>query len=374
MTKALVFAYWQQLLFAFRLLRAIPVSKPQHLLIRVLLFPILWCATLLLLISHSLAFVCDECFFSSYRRIAIKRPLFILGVPRSGTTWLQRVLANDTSLTTLTLAEALFMPSITQRLIFRSIKRVFKPFALTFQKLKFNPLTAMDAIHKIRLDEPEEDFLLFIPLHACFLLALVCPRSKHYWNLSRFDTDLPETHRQTILNYYHRCLQKHLYVHGHTLTVLSKNPSFTPLLSSLRAQFPDARVVACTRNPREVIPSQLNSVSPLQKLIGIGMPDAEFNAAMLELLCLYYERINADRAELAVVDMQELNAELEQCVRKLYERFDMLLLESFAERLKVLDAKGKQYQSQHSYHLEKFNLTNEAVEKQFGDLWPLPSE
>lgn len=372
MAKALALAYWQQLLFAFRLLRAIPVRKPHYLIVRLVAFPILWVASLTLLFVNTLGFIADEILFSSYRSISITKPLFVLGVPRSGTTWLQRVLANDTSLTTLSLAEAVFMPSISQRMCFRLFGRLLAPLSGLFRKIPFNPLKTMDAIHKIRLDEPEEDFLLFIPLHACFLFALICPHSKRYWDMSRFDEALTEREQKTILHFYRRCLQKHLYVHGRELTILSKNPSFTPLVASLLSCFPDARIVACVRNPQEVVPSQLNSVAPLQKLIGVGMQTASFNTEMLNLLTHYYRCIDAHSDSLELLDMADLNAELEQSVRKLYKRFDMLLGKHFGKQLNLLDKKGKQYQSQHRYDLESFNLNEDQIDSKFRGLWPLP--
>ena len=42
-----------------------------------------------------MGFLLDEIFFRKYRTIEIKQPVFIIGVPRSGTTFLQRLLAQD---------------------------------------------------------------------------------------------------------------------------------------------------------------------------------------------------------------------------------------------------------------------------------------
>ncbi|MEM6704121.1 MAG: sulfotransferase, partial [Acidobacteriota bacterium] len=41
---------------------------------------------------HWLGFLLDELFYRGYRRVRIERPLFILGLPRSGTTHLHRTL------------------------------------------------------------------------------------------------------------------------------------------------------------------------------------------------------------------------------------------------------------------------------------------
>jgi len=46
-------------------------------------------------LMHWLGFLLDDIFFRGYRTIDIKKPVFIVGIPRSGTTLFQRVLARD---------------------------------------------------------------------------------------------------------------------------------------------------------------------------------------------------------------------------------------------------------------------------------------
>ncbi len=119
----------------------------------------------------------------------------------------------------------------------------------------------MDSIHQIRLLEPEEDFLLFLPLEECLLQAFLCPTMTRFWQLGSFDRDVPEMRRRALLSFYTHCIKKHLHFHGANRRLLSKNPSFTSWTDSLLNSFPDAKLIVCTRPPSEVVPSQLSSSS-----------------------------------------------------------------------------------------------------------------
>ncbi|MFT4901153.1 MAG: hypothetical protein ACI81V_000420 [Lentimonas sp.] len=51
---------------------------------------------------HWLGFLIDELCYPHYRRIEVKAPLFIAGIPRSGTSFVHRTLASDPSFTSMT--------------------------------------------------------------------------------------------------------------------------------------------------------------------------------------------------------------------------------------------------------------------------------
>jgi hypothetical protein len=53
---------------------------------------------LLLQLCHWVGFAADEILFRGYRKVQIRDPVFVVGVPRSGTTFLHRLLARDFSI------------------------------------------------------------------------------------------------------------------------------------------------------------------------------------------------------------------------------------------------------------------------------------
>jgi hypothetical protein len=73
---------------------------------------------------HWIGFLLDEVLFPGYRRVTVRRPIFVLGPPRSGTTLVHRVLARDDQFTTLHTWECLFAPSVTQRRFWMALDRL----------------------------------------------------------------------------------------------------------------------------------------------------------------------------------------------------------------------------------------------------------
>ena len=67
----------------------------------------------------------DVVLFPAYRHTAVTRPVFIVGFPRSGTTYLHRLLDNDhDQFTSLKLWEIIFAPSILQKKFFRLLGKL----------------------------------------------------------------------------------------------------------------------------------------------------------------------------------------------------------------------------------------------------------
>src|SRR5690606_8284199 len=116
---------------------------------------------------------------------------------------------------------------------------------------------------------------------------------------------------------------------------LSKNPSFTPMLASLKQTFPDAHFIACTRDPAMTVPSQLSSLLPAANAMGIKSLPPTFVQNMLDVLKHYYHLINEHRHtfNIMIIDNAELCEQLHYVVSKIYQRFNMTLHPEFAATL-----------------------------------------
>ena len=223
-------------------------------------------------IVHWLGFLADELFFSGYRRVRVRRPVFITGIPRSGTTFIHRILAADTErYATVAAWEALLAPSITERKLLLGLKsadrRIGRPLARAVHHCLRRSTGNFDAVHETRPSSPEEDYLFLLPAGGCFLLALAFPFSRRLWQTARLDEASPRR-RAALLGFYHRCLQKHLYHHGPTRILLSKNAAFASWAPFLRQLYPDAVFLLCVREPRAALSSQLSSLAPAREGFG----------------------------------------------------------------------------------------------------------
>ena len=360
------------LLTGLRLLRAVPAEGWRHAWKRLPLFILLWLLFVCLGLLHGLGFLLDELLFPAYRRVGVRAPVFILGIPRSGTTFLHRVMAADPRFASFSTWEVLFAPSITERYFWRLAGRLLAPLGRLFGPLRRRLLARMDGIHELGLGRPEEDFLLLCWTGACFLLAFLCPDCEACWRLARFDHALPEKERRRQLAYYRRCLQKHLYFHGPDRRFLSKNPSFTACIRSLREDFPDARFIACVRDPTEVVPSQLSSLRPAMALLGGGSLKPAVQARLIETLHHYYAVLERESRGpgFAILAMPALQEELEASVSRLYDFLDEDLSPAFREILAQLGAEARRYRSRHRYGAADFALDEAELAARFRDVWP----
>ncbi len=332
---------------------------------------LLWLGSGLLFLSHGVGFALDELLFRGYRRIAVRAPVFIVGVPRSGTTYLQRRLAEDPAFTTLTLWECLLAPSITERYLWRFMGRCLAPLGRWAGRWRWS---AMDRVHRLAWQEPEEDFLLMLYRGGCFLPALLCPGAERYWRLAFFDQAVPASERRALLDFYRRCLQRHLYFHGRDKRLLSKNPSFTPWMHDLRATFPEARFLACVRRPDEAVPSQLSALRPVLRLWGAADVNTELNERLITVLHAYYQRIHAlQGAEwVRVLPLPELSGLSAQGWQRLYAFLGQPLPLTTVRAVGVITGARRDARPGHRYALAEFGLSQARIRQHFASVWPNP--
>jgi hypothetical protein len=220
---------------------------------------------LLLILVNWLFLILDEIFFPHYRRIKIDRSVFIVGVPRSATTFMLELLTIDRkNITSFRLWEILLAPSIIQKyfwsaIIFldRKIGRPLYRLSLIFDKIVFNK---MWKIHPLSLSKPEEDEYLFLYSFSSVILYYFYPEIKALDPYMRFDKGLSESKKQKLMAFYKQCVQRHNYVFNPKgkKYFLSKNPAFTPKIASIYTTFQGCKIIYMIRSPLEAIPATIS--------------------------------------------------------------------------------------------------------------------
>jgi hypothetical protein len=331
---------------------------------------------------HWLGFLLDEVFFRGYRRVDIREPLFVLGVPRSGTTNLHAVLARDPRFTTFATWECLFAPSVSQRIFWRGVgrldARVGSPLRRLLAMVERRVFASLDDVHAMGLDTPEEDYFALLPVLSCFILALPFPRAAHLWRMGTFDRDMPPAERRRLLNFYADALRRHLYVHGPDKRLLSKNAAFAPLANSLAQAFPDARFLVCLRDPVQTVPSQLSSIQGGLAFFGVPPDSAPIRARFIEQLAFYYDNLR-ELAETGAPErtvtktLPQLKQDLAGSVRDAYQRLGLPLDPSFSATLEQATAPARAYRSGHSYDLAQFGLEASVIASRFAGAYAHPA-
>ncbi len=319
---------------------------------------------------HAICLLLDELLFPGYRQVVIERPLFITGIPRSGTTFLHRTLAVDRqAYTTLTTWEALLAPSIVQRRILQGLARLDGRLGGPGRRL-LHALTGrltggLSDIHEVGLEAAEEDYLALLPAAGSFILMLALPGAIGVQRLGHLDRQMPEKRRQRLLRFYHSCLQRHLYADGQQRRLLSKNAAFGSWIAGLHAICPDARFILCIREPLTALSSQISSITSARSLFGTAVDGEAFQRLFAHQFAETLEHMAATVsdwpiARIAVLDMGDLGSDPASVIPATLTRLDIPVSQTLANHLATLP---RRQPSRHRHSVERLALPAGELEQ-----------
>lgn len=329
---------------------------------------------------HRFALWLDRWLFPALSEVRIERPLFLVGLPRSGTTLLHRLFASaEDSFTTLPLWELIFAPALCQKYCIGAIYRIDQWFAGGGAK---GPLErcvhwiasavarAMDEVHPTDLCAPEEDYLALLPYEGCFLRVIWWPHSVATWQLGYFDRCLPKYRKQKLLQAYRGILQRHLQYRGVQRIVLSKNPGFAAWIEGLWQEFPDACFVGLRRSPSEAVPSQLSSIRGGVAAFGNSVYDPRIVDGFARLLAYYWACLEQNANKLGpgrfrVIEYRQLLSMNQSDLAAVLQGLSYEVSSDDACRLSEQLASSKNYRSRHEYSLTEFGLSEAYINDLF---------
>ncbi len=333
----------------------------------------------LLELGNWLGFLLDNIFFREYRTQSIGQPVFIVGTPRSGTTLLQRILAQDKeTFACLRTWEIFFAPSITQRKLFERLvmldRRLGCPLGKRIAAWESRALGRVP-MHRLGLQEPEEDDFLMLHIWASSFLILFFPFPEEIESYAHFDERMSPADKARIMAFYTRCIQRHLYMRGRHKHFLSKNPNFSSRVETLYKQFPDAKIIYMARNPLAMLPSVKSWLLYQWDVFNDApLDDEEFQDYFMEVgrywYCYPLERLaQMPEDQYAIVKFDTLIRDVEQTVRDLYARLGFSISPEFARVLREETEKAKRYRSSHQYSLEQMGFERSQIIAQYRDVF-----
>ncbi|MDF1628981.1 MAG: sulfotransferase [Alcanivoracaceae bacterium] len=341
---------------------------------RVAIMLLFWPTFLTITLLNRLCLWLDTLLFPGFSNVEVYQPVFVVGIPRSGTTFLHRLLAGDNErFTTTALWELIFAPSILQRrfwLAFAHLDgKLGRPCSRLLHFLERRALGGLDGIHKTGLLDPEEDYLALAPHLGCFLLILPFGDAA-LWRLAYLDRDADQKQRQRLTGLYRQLIQRHLYVHGRNKTFLSKNPSFTPWMESLKEEFPDSRFIACIRSPHQALPSQISSILPGAKIFSGKLDLNWWRDGLTSMLQHYYEVLMQrhqqwSEKEIQIIKMKQLASAPMASIGELYKNFGWHMDGQYQHWLENEDDKARSYRSGHQYTANKLGINAAEIGEKF---------
>jgi len=331
-----------------------------------LLFPPL----LVLHLAHWLAWGIDEILFPGYRRVCVREPLFVTGVPRSGTTFVHRLLAADEqTFTTMRTWELLLATSLTERHLIHTLgalDRALGGLGARLVEALTRKLVASDLedVHAVGVEAPEEDYLALLPAAGCFAMVLAFPASRRLWALGDLRA-LDPRERAEILGFYEACVRKHLFAVGSGRRFLSKNAAFGSWIPALRERFPDARFLLCIRDPLRGLSSQLSSIDEARRIFGTDPDRQRLAPRFVERFEVAYQDLHRSaedpEAHCAVVNAEELAATPGRTLDAALARLDVEPTPTLGRALSEADRPGVRPASRHQHAAGDFGLHRGAL-------------
>lgn len=308
--------------------------------------------------THWMGFGLDAVCFPRAANVRLEAPLFVLGIPRSGTTFVHRLLAQDEArFTTMTTWQAILAPAVSERLFWQSLGRMDRGIGAPVRRLR-DRVTGwlagdFDAIHEIGLDDAEEDYLALLPLAACFIMAVAFPDTPALWRLAALDRECDAEERATIAQAYRRILQKHCFASGGERKLLSKNAAFASWAGTLAETFPDARFLICLREPSSALASQISAIEPGRRLFSVDPHRRHLGARFAERFAGQYrhleKQLQAHPDRMVAIDQADLRTAPGQTLRCALDRIGIDTTAALASAFDSADRAAAA--GQHSRHV-----------------------
>ncbi len=271
---------------------------------------------------------------------SIRRPLFIVGMPRSGSTFLHELLSEDPAHRAPRVWEVMFpVPAAADGRSDRRQRIRKTEFCLWwFRRLA----PRADAVYPMRALTP----------HECVAIQSYTFLSQEFISTCRIPTyeAFLEAADLTPAYAWEKRFLQHLQLEDPAKRWVLKSPDHVYGLEALFRVFPDARIVQTHRNPVEVLKSSADLTRVLRGLYGPPGDAEEIRAREARVLAEGTERFIQFRdrhPELAsrFIDVKytDLVANPMATVRSIYTQLDMALSEAAVERIAHMASTRSRY-------------------------------
>lgn len=298
-------------------------------------------------------------------------PVIVIAVPRSGTTFLHGLLAQDRArFRFLTMFDSMF-PAVSSRKIydaFAALDRLIgAPVARLVGAIERAAFAGWDGIHATGLMRPEEDECLWCFPMLTPAMWLAFPFTEELRHLRYIDL-MPAPVRTGLTTFLKRYMSKQAALDPQRRTLLFKNVLLAGRIETVAAAFPDARFIYLVRSPHETIAS---GVSMFSRPWRLHSPDLAYNPqanrAWADLLMDYSDTYDAFVDGLPdgrrfVLDYQRLVAKPSDAVAAIYAHFGWSMESEFRAALDAADKRQARFASSHNYSLQACGLSAEAVD------------
>ncbi|MEC3958375.1 sulfotransferase [Nocardia sp. CDC153] len=292
---------------------------------------------------------------------AITRPIFVTGLPRTGTTALHRLLAADPQHQALEMWLADFPQPRPPRdtwadnPVYQAVDRGFAQHRIE------NP--EYMGVHYMTAAEPEE----------CWQLMRQTVKSISYESLAYLPTYSQWLRKQDWTDAYARHRKNlQLIGLGDQRRWVLKNPSHLFALDALMKVYPDALIIQTHRDPVTIVGSSCSLSELTTKGWSTTFVGENIGATQLELWSRGLREFTAARArynpdQFLDIEFDELRADPFATIEKIYAKFGLEYTDSARAAMTALDEESKSGDRKpvHHYSLADYGLTEDQVRAEF---------
>jgi hypothetical protein len=307
----------------------------------------------------------DHLLFPSLRKARANRPIVLVGNPRTGTTFLQRFLADEGFGSGMELFLMLY-PS----LLFQKLLRPLLPLLEKISPAKFHSTDA----HQTSLSSVETDdvAVLFRHLDGFFLYGFFLSFDDEDL-LSWFDPRVRDTSARDVA-WLDALWRRSLVLHKSERNI-AKLFSLAVRLPQFMQQLPEAQILYMARDPLSVIPSSMSLViGVLDRAVGFwSLPETvrqrwldRMYQAWVLLLQKFHQDWTAgliDQKRVFIVRYDRMMADFEGMMEEMCRFLGHEMTPALRATVAKRGEKQRQYESEHKYDLAKFGLTEDQVRR-----------
>ncbi len=293
-------------------------------------------------------------------RQEIKSPLILVGLPRSGTTILHSLLAQDPAARSPQRWEMTYPFPPPQSETYETDARIARVDA---EIETFDP--EFRAMHRMAANLPEE----------CNSLVEASFRTMNYWA----SMALP-TYMQWLLHdapmapayAFHKQFLQHLQAFAPRDYWVLKAPPHIFWMDSLLETYPEARIVMTHRDPRQVLPSNASLIAQVRS--GSEEVDPKEVGADQLLWKIGLQRTMTLRSKWRRPEQffdtyyNDFIRDPLEVVRQIYDHFGMNLNEDAEQRMRLfMENNEREKHGKHIYTAEQFGLRADVIAEEFAD-------
>ncbi len=292
----------------------------------------------------------------------VRRPLIIVGAPRTGTTLMNHLLSLDPACRPLLMWESLApTPWRNKRHVKYDPRYTLCAIGVWLAK---RTVPELEIMHDFGHNVPDECHWMLWPSFV-WPPAMILPSVREWLRKqpeSTYDNMYAEYRQSIQMLHWQRPAKGHWVL---------KSPLHCWALPSLMKVVPEASIIHTHRNMREVIPS----FSSLGALLASGYTDEiepkEIGPLAMDIAREVVERYTraretVDQHRVCDVSFATLVRDPVGSVRRIYDKFSYEITPEFESRLVRFAAEnGPSSRPKHVYSLEQFNLDGVAIAREF---------